>query len=166
MLRTVSAQRRPIAGLVPPLVSGFPVGELSSATVGRPRREGPPLPRMAPARCADRMQYAVSAVGANGRLGDRAVVRGLGWSARQRLDIREDHALIIVTADPQGGFQVSAQGFLLLPALVRHWCRLQAGDRVLVVADLDADRLVIHPPAALTSMIAAAHRAVWGGETR
>ena len=119
---------------------------------------------MAAAASSDRIHYALTAVGANGRLGDRGLVRWLGWSAHERLDIREDHALISVSADPRGIFQVSAQGFVLLPAVVRRWCRIRAGDRVLVVADLDANWLVIHPPAALESMISASHLAVWGGE--
>jgi hypothetical protein len=121
---------------------------------------------MAPAAFSGRVQYALSVVGANGRLGDRAVVRCVGWSPHDRLDIREDHGLITVTADPRGSFRVSAAGFVLLPATVRTWCRLRAGDRVLIVADPQAGRLVIHPPAALESMIAAAHRGVWGGEPR
>ena len=121
---------------------------------------------MAPAVFSDRIQYTLTTVGANGRLGDRAVVRCAGWSAHTRVDIREDHGLITVTADPGGSFQVSAQGFLLLPATVRHWCRLRAGDRVLVVANPATPGLVIHPPAALESMILAAHRAAWGGEPR
>jgi hypothetical protein len=121
---------------------------------------------MATVSFSDRTHVGVSAVGANGRLGDRAVLRRLGWLPGRRVDIREDHGLITVAADPQGSFQVSGQGFLLLPATVRRWCRIRTGDRVLVVADPAAHGLVIHPPVALTSMLAAAHVALWGGETR
>jgi bifunctional DNA-binding transcriptional regulator/antitoxin component of YhaV-PrlF toxin-antitoxin module len=69
-----------------------------------------------------------------------------------------------VAAAPHGVFRVAGQGFLFLPAPVRHWCGLAPGDRVLLVADPGAGWLVVHPPAAVDAMVGAAHEAVWGGE--
>ncbi|HET9655063.1 MAG TPA: hypothetical protein VFP72_06900 [Kineosporiaceae bacterium] len=94
------------------------------------------------------------------------MLRRLGWWAGTRLDVREDHGLVIVRADQRAVFRVSGQGFLLLPATLRRWCRLADGDRVLLVADPQAAWLVIHPPASVAAMVAAAHTRVWGGEVR
>jgi hypothetical protein len=39
-----------------------------------------------------------------------------------------------------------------------------AGHRVLLTADLGAGLLVVHPPAAVTAMVAAFHAAMLGGD--
>jgi hypothetical protein len=91
-------------------------------------------------------------------------MRALGWTPGHRLDIREHAGLIIVAADQQGVFAVTKEGHLRLPAVVRQWCGLTAGDRVFLAAEPDASRLVVHPPAALDAMIAQAHAAALGGD--
>jgi bifunctional DNA-binding transcriptional regulator/antitoxin component of YhaV-PrlF toxin-antitoxin module len=93
-------------------------------------------------------------------------VRRLGWQPGTRLDLREDQGLIVVRADARAAFRISGQGFLHLPSTLRRWCHLADGDRVLLVADPDATWLVIHPPAAVTAMVAAAHTRAWGGGVR
>jgi hypothetical protein len=126
----------------------------------------PPLPQPISPPVRERTEYGLSTVGANGRLNDRTVLRRLGWCPGTRLDMREDHGLVVVRADPRAVFRVSAQGFLLLPATLRRWCQLADGDRVLLVADPQAAWLVIHPPASVAAMVTAAHTRVWGGEAR
>jgi bifunctional DNA-binding transcriptional regulator/antitoxin component of YhaV-PrlF toxin-antitoxin module len=71
--------------------------------------------------------------------------------------MRESGGLLLVAADRQGVFSVSGQGHVVLPAAVRHWCRLQVGDRVFVVADLGTKVLVVHPPEAVDAMVAHLH---------
>ena len=66
-------------------------------------------------------------------------------------------------AGPQGVFTVTGQGHLHLPAAVRHWCGLTAGDRVLLAANPADGLLVLHPPAALDAMVVAVHADVLGG---
>jgi bifunctional DNA-binding transcriptional regulator/antitoxin component of YhaV-PrlF toxin-antitoxin module len=106
----------------------------------------------------------VTSVDVSGRLGDRTLIRTLGWSPGTRLDVREDHERIVIVADSPGLFRVTCQGYLMLPAAARHWCRLASGDRVLAVAEPTDGWMVVHPPAALDAMVIAAHFAVWGGE--
>jgi hypothetical protein len=98
------------------------------------------------------------------RIADRAVVRVLGW-APGTLAIRESHGLVLVEADRHGVFAVTGAGHVRLPAAVRHWCRLAAGDRVLLVAEPIRGLLIVHPPAALDAMIDRAHAAVLRGAT-
>ena len=72
--------------------------------------------------------------------------------------------VLVVTADEGGVFRLTGQGHLRVPATVRHWCGLAAGDRVLLVADPPDDLLVVHPPAAVEAMVARRHGEVLGGE--
>ncbi|MER5702785.1 AbrB/MazE/SpoVT family DNA-binding domain-containing protein [Micromonospora sp. NPDC002296] len=110
------------------------------------------------------MVYGLAALDASGRIADRTIVRALGRRSGTRLHIHEGAGLIVVREDGQGVFTVTGQGHLLLPATVRHWCGLTAGDRVLLAAN-PADRLlVVHPPAALDAMIFQLHAAVLGGD--
>jgi bifunctional DNA-binding transcriptional regulator/antitoxin component of YhaV-PrlF toxin-antitoxin module len=59
-------------------------------------------------------------------------------------------------ADRHGAFAVTGRGHLRIPAAVRHWCGLHAGDRVLLAAEPGAGLLVLHPPAALDAVVAQA----------
>ncbi|MFI6823514.1 hypothetical protein ACIBJE_21565 [Micromonospora sp. NPDC050187] len=125
----------------------------------------PPLPlaRLAARRVASTV-YGLTTLDSRGRVADRAAMRALDWVPGRRLDIREHAGLIVVAADEQGVFAVTKEGHLRLPAVVRQWCGLAAGDRVFLAAEPDASRLVVHPPAALDAMIAQAHAAALGGD--
>jgi hypothetical protein len=70
----------------------------------------------------------------------------------------------MVRANRQGVFCMTAQGYLRLPATVRHWCGLVPGDRVLLAAEPDQGLLVVHPPAALDAMVSQFHADVLGGD--
>jgi bifunctional DNA-binding transcriptional regulator/antitoxin component of YhaV-PrlF toxin-antitoxin module len=70
----------------------------------------------------------------------------------------------LITADPNAVFRVTQPGQVRIPAGARDWCGLSAGRRVLLIADLDAGLLVVHPPAALTAMISQFHLQVLGGD--
>lgn len=87
----------------------------------------------------------------------------LGWAPGLRLGIRESGGLIIVDPDPRGVFRVTKEGHVRLPAVVRQWCGLMAGDRVLLAADLKAGRLVLHPPASLDAVVARVHEEAFAG---
>jgi hypothetical protein len=108
--------------------------------------------------------YGFAAVDLKGRIADRALLSSLRWAPSTRLVIQETGGLYVIDADPRGVFSITSQGHLRLPATVRHWSSLAAGDRVFLAADPDAGRLVVHPPAALDAMVAQFHALVWGGE--
>ncbi|MGC4903927.1 AbrB/MazE/SpoVT family DNA-binding domain-containing protein [Micromonospora echinospora] len=109
------------------------------------------------------MVYGLAAIDSSGRIADRTVIRALGWGPGTRLHIREGSGVIVVRSDRQGVFTVTSQGHLHLPAAVRHWCGLAAGDRVLLAASPADGLLVVHPPAALDAMVVAAHADLLGG---
>ncbi|MFI7219971.1 AbrB/MazE/SpoVT family DNA-binding domain-containing protein [Micromonospora maritima] len=121
-----------------------------------------PLPVL-PSPRAGTMVYGLAAIDNSGRIADRAVIRALGWGPGARLHIREGAGVIVVRRDRQGVFTVSGQGHLHLPAAVRHWCGLAAGDRVFLAANPADSLLVVHPPSALDAMVVAAHAEALGG---
>jgi hypothetical protein len=81
-------------------------------------------------------------------------MRALGWRAGLRLAIAETGGVLTVHPEPHSHYQVTSQGYLRLPAPLRHRCGLAAGDRVLLAADPDQSRLAIYPPAALDNALA------------
>ncbi|MEV0326976.1 AbrB/MazE/SpoVT family DNA-binding domain-containing protein [Micromonospora echinospora] len=108
--------------------------------------------------------YRLASVDSSGRIRDRAIIGALGWEPGARLDIRYGAGAIVVRRDSQGVFTVTGQGHLVLPASVRHWCGLGAGERVLLTAGPAANLLVVYPPSVLDEMVAHAERAVLGGD--
>ncbi|WP_346115980.1 AbrB/MazE/SpoVT family DNA-binding domain-containing protein [Micromonospora coerulea] len=121
-----------------------------------------PLPVL-PSPRAGTLVYGLAAIDNSGRIADRTVIRALGWGPGTRLHIREGSGVIVVWLDRQDVLTVTGQGHLHLPAAVRHWCGLTAGDRVLLAANPADGLLVLHPPAALDAMVVAVHADVLGG---
>jgi len=119
-------------------------------------RRALPVARLGPLRARSTV-YGLATIDCNGRLAETTVIRALGWAPGTRLDIHERGGLVLVVADRQGVFHMTGQGHVRLPATVRHWCALVPGDRVLLAADPDQGRLVVHPPAVLDAMIAQFH---------
>ncbi|MET7398092.1 AbrB/MazE/SpoVT family DNA-binding domain-containing protein [Dactylosporangium sp. NPDC005572] len=103
------------------------------------------------------MRYGLATLDNRGRVADGALVRAMGWMPGTRLNIREQSGLVLVIADAQGVFAITRQGYVQLPATVRHWCRLSIGERVLLSADPTKNLLVVHPPEALDAMVTHLH---------
>src|SRR2546430_9365993 len=116
--------------LVPPVIPRS--GQARQAGTGPAGRGRAPLPLpsldSASVRAID-IVYALSAVDKSGRVADRNVVRVMGWAPGTRVSIRERAGSIVVAAAADGVHRVDDRGYLLLPAAVRRWCQLKAGDR-------------------------------------
>jgi bifunctional DNA-binding transcriptional regulator/antitoxin component of YhaV-PrlF toxin-antitoxin module len=149
-----------IAPLVPGVVPGAaprPQGR-TAARRGRARARGPlPLVEV-PTPRAGTAVYGVAALDVHGRIADRAVLRALGWEPGARLEIAGSRDAVTVRACPEGGSAVTPQGHVRPPAPVRHAAGLRPGDRVLLVADPDADSdsgvLRVLPPATVDRALA------------
>jgi len=112
-----------------------------------------PLPSLPTRRTRD-TRYAVTAVDAGGRLGDRALLEFLGWPPGTPLVVETTaQPVIVVVAAPSGAQRVTARGHLRLPAALRHRCGLRAGERLLLAAERDGARLLIYPAAALDALL-------------
>jgi hypothetical protein len=140
----------------PPVTDARQAGQVNG-------RRALPVAQLAPASGLSPV-CGMAAIDCNGRITEATVIPVLGWAPGTRLDIRAHGGLVLVTADPHAVFRVTQPGQVRLPATVRHWYGLTAGSRVLLVADPAAGRLVVHPPAAIQTMISAFHAAVLGGE--
>lgn len=106
----------------------------------------------------------IASIDCNGRIVEATVIPALSWAPGTRLDIRVSGGLVFVTADPHAVFCLTRPGQVRLPAAVRHWCGLTPGSRVLLTADPDVGLLVVHPPAALHTMVSQFHATLLGGE--
>ncbi|WP_446219985.1 hypothetical protein [Micromonospora sp. IBHARD004] len=150
------------ASFVPPVIPKVVPG--GAGPVGRSRRPLPvPALESGSPRATDAV-YALSAVDKSGRVADRSIVRVLGWGPGTRLDIREQAGIIVARPAVDGVHCVGDRGHLHLPLAVRRWCRLTAGDRVLLAAAPAAGVLVAYPLAVLDRLLADVHAAVAGGE--
>ncbi len=72
---------------------------------------------------------------------------------------------VLAVPGPDPSVRVGNDGYLRLPIGVRRACHLTTGDGVLLVAEPGAGRLLLHPPAALTALLAVHHAAIAEGAT-
>lgn len=90
-----------------------------------------------------------------GRLADRSPLRYLGWPPQTvtRFEV-QCSTMVVVTV---GGCRssITSQGHLQLPLPVRRRCRIEPGERLLVVAWTGAGRLVICTADAVEKMVLA-----------
>jgi hypothetical protein len=106
--------------------------------------------------------YDVVAVDDRGRVAARQLLRHVACPPGAAVSIRERGGLLVVTADPAGTSAVTSQGYLRIPASIRRRHGLTAASRVLVVADPETRRLIVHPPTSVDAMVAVCHAAAFG----
>lgn len=159
-LRTV-----PLPALLPRLT--LPDREGGHRTSPRGSRSRPPLslPHL-PEPVRRDVVFGMGRLDANGRITDRAIVASLRWSPDHRIRYTIRGGLIIAVIDPAGQRCLGERGQLHLPVAVRRACRLDVGARLLLAVLPGLQRLIIHPPATLATLTAAAHQSVTGGEDR
>jgi hypothetical protein len=104
--------------------------------------------------------HAVTTIDSRGRLADRSPLRALGWPPLSRVSINSINGELIVVRRCDGPDSVTSQGHLRLPARVRHVCRLERGERLLVAAFPACDLLTVYTGSALDAMLRAYHRAL------
>ncbi len=90
------------------------------------RKPGPPAAH----EDAAVLYYTVTTIGGNGRLADSSPLKRLGWELNQAVAIEVVDEVILVTASSAGPFSVTSQHHLHLPAEIRRFYRIQAGDRL------------------------------------
>lgn len=143
---------RTIAALIPPRLTGPLANRIGTASLGRlPLVELPPLPQSSP------LCYGMGRIDSEGRVSNASIITTLGWTEGDRLHMALlDHS-VIVHRQASGAFRLGRKPYLALPATVRRRNGLSAGQQVLLAADPNHDVLVVHPQAALDSMITAYH---------
>ncbi|MEU6268354.1 AbrB/MazE/SpoVT family DNA-binding domain-containing protein [Saccharopolyspora shandongensis] len=106
----------------------------------------------------------MATVDARGRVSDRSAVRALQWTAGLRLEIRAVSGSILVRPSQDGLFTLTRQSYVRLPAAARHWCALQAGEKVLLVAEPHDNTLLIHTMSTVEALVTEYHARLLGGE--
>lgn len=120
-----------------------------------------PVPEL-PSRAAPHLAYGLAVLDRYGRLAERAALHALGWTPGQALNFTVVLGSVLVAPATTARTRIGADLYLRLPVGVRRACRLRAGDRVLLVAEPLAARLLLHPPVALDAVLAAHHAAMIG----
>lgn len=95
---------------------------------------------------------ATATIDQRGRVSDRSAIRKLDWHPGQPVTIQHQDQLAVVDPASDGRWAVGPTGYIHLPANVRHACGMQPGDRLLLVASLTLQRLVVYT----TPLVAAA----------
>jgi hypothetical protein len=88
----------------------------STSTHARPSTARRALP-LAPVstRRIDTIVYGIAAVDASGKVADQHILRSLGWAPGVRLDIHEEHSVLVVHAISSGstnGVKIRATDFI------------------------------------------------------
>jgi hypothetical protein len=155
----VAMAERRIAALVLPR----PVP--SGRARGPSARSAPlPLVQLLPRPRTGTLRYGMAQVSATGVVSNRSTIQALGWRCGDALHVVVVGGSVVVHRSAGGAFRMAAKPYLVLPSAVRRRCGLRPGEQVLLAADPDLDVLVVHPLAALDSMILAFHTGLAGGE--
>jgi hypothetical protein len=96
--------------------------------------------------------YAFAALDGCGRIACQTVVQVLQWQPGTRLRMVPEGGVISVSAVPDGAYRVDGQGHLRVPAMLRAWCGLAGGSRVLLAAEPQRGRLLVCPTAVLDAL--------------
>lgn len=111
--------------------------------------------------------YGMGRIDMWGVVSNRATIDALGWVPGDRLQVAVVDGSVVAHRVPDGVFVVGAKRYFVLPAAVRHRCGVRPREQVLVAADPNHDVLVVHPLAALDTMISAYHASLTtAGEPR
>lgn len=124
-----------------------------------PARGLPVAHLVRPARNAS-LHLVVTTVDGRGRLADRSPLRMLGWTAGQPVAVSLAVSALVIVVRAGGSQAITGQGHLRLPVAIRRVCRLETGDRVLVVACPQQGLLAVYPMATVEEMFLAYHAGV------
>lgn len=98
---------------------------------------------------------AIARIDHSGRVGDRWLIEALEWQPGDRHEVRTLSNGIVVFATDTGRFSLNSRRHVFVPASVRSVLRLDAGARVVLVADLDQRTLTLYPMGVVASLLAA-----------
>ncbi|MET8654190.1 hypothetical protein [Nocardia aurea] len=133
---------------------------------GTRRSRFPGLPLKFPPAHSDtpvgEIRCAITSVDPRGRLGERSAVRSLRWEPGQRIRFETDSYVAVIDAAAEGKQSIGPSGYLHLPAAIRHACDISVGDRVLLVADLGRERLVVYSMALVAAALWNHRPRLWG----
>ncbi|WP_337821897.1 hypothetical protein [Amycolatopsis sp. A1MSW2902] len=113
------------------------------------------LPVLRDLAAAGGPRLSIAVIDAGGRLQDLGAVAALGWRPGDRLLITLVKTSAVIRRRSDGAFVMPRKPYVGLPTAVRRACRTVLGSRLLLVAGPSQDVLVVHPEAAVQSMLRA-----------
>jgi bifunctional DNA-binding transcriptional regulator/antitoxin component of YhaV-PrlF toxin-antitoxin module len=123
-----------------------------------------PMPALPDLATDGQRRFSTALLDASGRIQDRGIVTALDWKPGDRLLITQIRSSAVICRRGDGVFRMTTKPYVVLPAPVRHGCRVLAGSRVLLVADLAQDVLVVHPEHVVHAMLRDFHTTLAAGE--
>lgn len=119
--------------------------------------EGLPLAELVEIPGGSARYYIASTIDDRGRVADRTPLKIMAWGpgTPARIDPIPHAGVIVVRRG--GSDAVTGQGFLRLPVAVRQDCRITAGQRLLIVADPEAQQVLLYTPHAVDTMARTYH---------
>lgn len=138
-----------------------PTHRLTPAYSAAPQWDTPlPLPELilSTEPTPPQVLYDVRRIDPAGRVMVGALLDALGWQPGHQPDVHLAEGILTVTGEGDGRARVDNQGNLRLRAQIRRDAEITTSDRLLLIADLPTQKLLILPPAAamrlLTPLIA------------
>ena len=126
-----------------PVPTGLPLPELSVAPVVQPD-----------------MAWAISPLGANGRVSDRECLRAMGWNSGLAIEIIATPGVVVVSSHGYGNGlsqgrtqRLDRSGHLRLVATTRRVAGFAIGERLALIADLRNHVLRILATATLSRIV-------------
>jgi hypothetical protein len=95
----------------------------------------------------------VAVVDRSGRVRDRVLITGLGWSAGDRLHCAVHPTALVLTLSPDGGYSIDGRDQVFIPAGARAVFGIGAGDRVVLVAVPESGTLIVHPSSVIQDVL-------------
>jgi bifunctional DNA-binding transcriptional regulator/antitoxin component of YhaV-PrlF toxin-antitoxin module len=123
-----------------------------------------PMPALPDLATDGQRRFSTALLDASGRIQDRGIVTALDWKPGDRLLITQIRSSAVISRRGDGVFRMTTKPYVVLPAPVRHSCRVLAGSSVLLVADLAQDVLVVHPEHVVHAMLRDFHTTLAAGE--
>jgi hypothetical protein len=121
-----------------------PAGRTAGRGGGRGRPTPVPLPLAVPPdgpMSPPELVYGMGRVDASGRVGDREVMRALGWRAGELLTVTAAHGVVLARRDTAGLIPVGSSPHLTIPMALRRRCGLPPGTQVLLIGHPDGQLL-------------------------
>jgi bifunctional DNA-binding transcriptional regulator/antitoxin component of YhaV-PrlF toxin-antitoxin module len=105
---------------------------------------------------------ATATIDQRGRVSDRSAIRKLDWNPGQPVTILHQDQLAILQPADDGRWAVGPTGYIHLPANIQHACGMAPGDRLLLVASLTHQRLVVYTTPLVAAAISQFRPNPWG----
>ncbi|WNV84753.1 hypothetical protein [Umezawaea sp. Da 62-37] len=99
------------------------------------------------------LDVAVSRIDHSGRVGDRHLIGDLGWQAGDCYNLTVSPDGATVSMDPSGDYRMDLRRHVFLPVATRQLLGIDVGDRLVLVACREQNRLTIHPVALVTELL-------------